>query len=77
MKLIIALLLSFSLRTAPERRAVVHVSCWDTAGHRVEFVVFTPPAVNQAQFCLDRGLLPFPPGYRTPNSAARHWRGHR
>jgi hypothetical protein len=50
------IVLSLVLRTSPDRFAPGHVLCYDTQGHRVEFVVLVMPS-SQAQFCRDRGLL--------------------
>ena len=57
---LLVIILSLVLWSSPDRVKPSYVTCYDAQGHRVEFVVFTPPA-SQAQFCLDRGLLPRPP----------------
>ena len=54
------IVLSLVLRTSPDRLTPGHVLCYDTQGHRVEFVVLVMPA-DRAQFCRDRGMLPNKP----------------
>lgn len=71
MSALIALILSLTLRAAPDRTPA-HVTCYDGQGHRVEFVVLRSPA-NRSAFCLERGLLPNPPRYY--NRGARPWSG--
>ena len=54
------IVLSLVLRTSPDRLSSGHVLCYDTQGHRVEFVVLVMPT-DRAQFCRDRGMLPNKP----------------